>query len=64
MNEETQKNYRQEDCDYVVALLDTIANKIDGLRLGGVNFSFIIDDNGKMRMSGVQPWFTENQTDK
>ena len=64
MNEESQQNYQQQDCDYVVVLLNTITDRIDGLRLGGVNFSFVTDDSGKIRMSGAQTWFTEKQTDK
>ena len=64
MNEEAQQDYQQQDCDYVVALLNTIADRIDGLRLGGVNFSFVTDDDGKIRMSGAQSWFAEKQSDK
>ncbi len=64
MSEEAQKDYQQQDCDYVAALLDTLANRIDWLRLGGVNFTFTVDDNGQIRMSHAQSWFTEKQTDK
>ena len=65
MNDKTvHEGFQQQDCDYVTALLNTIANKVEGFRLGGVNFSFITDDSGNLRMSGAQCWFAEKQTDK
>lgn len=65
MNAEgTQEDYQQQDCDYVTALLNTIADKVDGLRLGGVNFSFVTNESGELRMSVAQCWFSEKQSGK
>ena len=65
MNTDTMPvDRQQQDCDYIAALLKTISDNTEGIRLGTVNFSFVVNDSGELRMSGAQCWFSEKESDK